>query len=154
MRGVHTFKLEELAEKAGTSPRTVRYYVQRGLLPAPEFRGKDTAYAHEHLVRLRAIRRLQAWFLPLDAIQAELAQRSMDELERIADGNDLTLAASSALAGAMAPPGTRQSSTVHPSTRWARIELAPGLELHLAEDASPEIRALAEQIRDQARRGT
>src|SRR5687767_15979968 len=27
-------KLDELAERAGVAPRTVRYYVQRGLLPA------------------------------------------------------------------------------------------------------------------------
>ena len=54
--GDDVYKLEELARAAGTSPRTVRYYVQRGLLPAPAFRGKDTAYGPEHLVRLRAIR--------------------------------------------------------------------------------------------------
>ena len=34
------YKLDDLAAAAGVSPRTVRYYVQRGLLPAPPFRGR------------------------------------------------------------------------------------------------------------------
>ena len=79
-----TYKLGELAQAAGTSPRTVRYYVQRGLLPPPAFRGKDSAYAREHLLRLRAIRRLQEAYLPLDAIAAELEGKTAEQIERIA----------------------------------------------------------------------
>ena len=71
-------KLDELAERAGVSPRTVRYYVQRGLLAAPEFRGPDTVYEAEHLARLKAIRVLQSRHLPLDAIQEALTGRSVD----------------------------------------------------------------------------
>lgn len=78
------YKLEELAAEAGVSPRTVRYYVQRGLLPAPEFRGKDTAYGRGHLLRLHAIKRLQQAHLPLDEIQIRLQGASDAELERIA----------------------------------------------------------------------
>lgn len=81
-----SYKLEELAAEAGVSPRTVRYYVQRGLLPAPEFRGKDTAYAQEHLLRLLAVKQLQQAHLPLDEIQVRLANASPDELERLANG--------------------------------------------------------------------
>lgn len=81
-----TYKLEELAAEAGVSPRTVRYYVQRGLLTAPEFRGKDTVYGREHLLRLHAVRRLQQAHLPLDEIQIRLAGASEPELERIARG--------------------------------------------------------------------
>ena len=44
------WKLDELAERAGVSARTVRYYVQRGLVPAPEFRGPETAYGPEHVL--------------------------------------------------------------------------------------------------------
>ena len=66
------WKLDELAAAAGVSARTVRYYVQRGLLPAPVFRGRDTVYSDAHLIRLQAIRRLQDRFLPLDEIQAEI----------------------------------------------------------------------------------
>jgi DNA-binding transcriptional MerR regulator len=81
-----TYKIEELAAEAGVSPRTVRYYVQRGLLPAPEFRGKDTAYGQAHLLRLHAIKRLQQAHLPLDEIQARLLSMTEAELVRLARG--------------------------------------------------------------------
>jgi DNA-binding transcriptional MerR regulator len=81
-----TYKLEELAAEAGVSPRTVRYYVQRGLLPAPEFKGKDTAYGREHLLRLQAIKRLQQAHLPLEEIQARLAGATEAEIQRLARG--------------------------------------------------------------------
>lgn len=78
-----TYKLQELAEEAGVAARTVRYYVQRGLLPTPEFRGKDTVYGREHLLRLHAIKRLQQAHLPLDEIHARLANATEDELCRL-----------------------------------------------------------------------
>jgi DNA-binding transcriptional MerR regulator len=132
---------------AKTSPRTVRYYVQRGLLPAPIFRGKDTAYGREHLVRLRAIRRLQEAFFPLEAIAAELARRSMDEVERIADGTELPAPpASGVVVEEPEPPRVRQKGVrdASPVGRvFERVELASGLELHVAADASPEAKRLA-----------
>lgn len=88
-----TYKIDELAAEAGVSPRTVRYYVQRGLLPAPEFRGKDTVYGRDHLLRLQAIKRLQQQHMPLDEIQVRLQSASDVELLRIAKGE--------------APPGGR-----------------------------------------------
>ena len=80
----NTYKLEELAAEAGVSPRTVRYYVQRGLLPAPEFRGKDTAYGRAHLLRLLAVKQLQQAHMPLDEIQVRLASATLAEIEKIA----------------------------------------------------------------------
>ena len=151
MSDADSYKLDELAHAAGTSPRTVRYYVQRGLLPGPAFRGKDTAYSREHLVRLRAIRRLQERFLPLDAIQVELARLGPEELERLADGKHVTLANAPGVDGAVgslpAPPPSVAPPPSATWTRWTRRELAPGLELTLADDAGPEARALAEEIR-------
>ena len=135
------FKLDELAEQAGVSPRTVRYYVQRGLLPAPEFRGPDTAYGAEHLLRLRAIRALQEQHLPLDAIEAMLASRSLEDLARIARGK--------VPAGVDLPPPVSRLPTpagTPPTERITRHTLAPGLELHVSDRASPEVRALAEAL--------
>jgi len=145
-----TYKLDELARAAETSARTVRYYVQRGLLPAPAFRGKDTAYGREHLVRLRAIRRLQAAFFPLDAIAVELERRSLAEIERIAEGADLP--ASQLPTGASPAPlelPQRPVSVAKPSSSprlFRRFEIAPGVELSIAEDAPPESRKTAEKI--------
>lgn len=125
------------------SVRTVRYYVQRGLLPAAAFRGKDTAYDHAHLARLRAIRRLQEAFFPLDAIAAELDGRSPQEIEEIADGNMKPVS----------PVGVAPSGEPHvrhedhddddprvaiarqASRLYRRIELFPGVDLTVAEDA-------------------
>ncbi|HZI13553.1 MAG TPA: helix-turn-helix domain-containing protein [Myxococcus sp.] len=134
------WKLAELAEEAGVSPRTVRYYVQRGLLPAPPFKGPDTVYGEEHLLRLKAIRVLQARFLPLDAIQAELQRLSPDALR--------TLARESATP---VPPVYPPPPVVSPRpvgmARYQRWELAPGLELHVSEAADAKVRALAERVR-------
>jgi len=145
-----TYKLDELAREAGTSPRTVRYYVQRGLLPAPAFRGKDTTYGHEHLVRLRAIRRLQQAFFPLDAIAVELSRRSLDELERIASGAEipspLEARAPSASPSAPQRPTNGPLPSVRSERLFRRIELAPGVELSVAEDAPIESRRLVERI--------
>lgn len=134
-----TYKLDELARAAGTSPRTVRYYVQRGLLPAPAFRGKDTAYGGDHLVRLRAIRRLQEAFLPLDAIAVELERHSIEELERIADAKE---SPSAPVRDRASEPPVR----ARVARTFQRFELAPGVELSIAEDAPPESRLLVERI--------
>jgi Ca-activated chloride channel family protein len=149
------YKLDELARKAGASVRTVRYYVQRGLIPAPEFRGKDTAYTCEHLVRLKAIRRLQERFLPLDAIQAELAGKLLDEIARIAEEGP------NAQAHALSPiPQPEPPTQLHPyrrpaytlGSRWVKWELAPGLELALADGASDDVRELTEELQRFVRR--
>lgn len=81
------YKIDELARKASVSVRTVRYYVQRGLLPPPEFRAKDTVYSDDHLLRLLAIRRLSEERMPLEEIAVRLADMSLSRLEEIARGN-------------------------------------------------------------------
>ena len=143
-----TWKLDELAEAAGVSARTVRYYVQRGLLPAPVFRGRDTVYAQSHLTRLQAIRRLQDRFLPLDQIQAEIERRTPEELAALAEGHDAPASPTIAVAPKVPPAPPR----VEGSERWTRAVLLPGLELHLADGADPNARALAEELLARYRR--
>jgi len=133
-----TYKLDELAREAGTSSRTVRYYVQRGLLPAPQFKGRDTVYGDEHLLRLRVIRRLQDEYLPLDAIAAELEGRSRAELERLLDGPVRRAAPS--------PPRKPARSFEPELTRWKRLTIVPGLEVAIAEDAPEEVHVLAQSF--------
>ena len=141
-----TYKLDELARATGMSARTVRYYVQRGLLPAAAFRGKDTAYGHEHLVRLRAIRKLQEAFFPLDAIAAELASRTLGEIERIAEGRAMPASAAAARSAPEARADEARATDDDPrsaldrraSRAFRRIELFDGVELTVAEDAPEE----------------
>ena len=158
-------RLSELAERAGIPPRTVRYYVQRGLLPAPRFRGPDTSYDEDHLIRLRAIRRLQERFFPLDAIQVELARMTPEAIRALAEGAEpspLTVtmmppasgsAPTPGSASAQAPASAQGSASAQASvaqlsaSAWERWELAPGLELHLSQAAGAPSRSLAKRLR-------
>ncbi len=67
-----TYDLNELADAAGVTTRTIRYYVAQGLLPSPTTRGPGTRYDQGHLDRLQLIRRLQRQHLPLAEIRRQL----------------------------------------------------------------------------------
>jgi DNA-binding transcriptional MerR regulator len=144
-----TWSLDELAKRAGMTPRTVRYYVQRGLLPAPRFQGPVTGYAESNLVRLQAIRRLQDRFLPLDAIKLEFQRMTPEQIRVVAKGGTPPPLAASAPAIAPEPP----NATGDEVAIWQRWKLAPGLELHLSQSADGRSRALAEKLRELARAG-
>jgi len=67
------YSLQELADLAGVTPRTIRYYIVSGLLPSPGKAGPGTTYTDGHLNRLRLVRRLQREHLPLAEIRSRLA---------------------------------------------------------------------------------
>lgn len=71
--------LDELAQRVGTSTRTIRFYIAQGLLPGPGSRGKAASYGPEHLIRLRLIRLLGARRVPLAEIQALLAGLALED---------------------------------------------------------------------------
>lgn len=50
------YTIHELAELTGTEPRTIRSYVQQGLLRGPGSAGRYAHYGYGDLVRLKAIR--------------------------------------------------------------------------------------------------
>ncbi|GAB2665151.1 MerR family transcriptional regulator [Nocardia goodfellowii] len=54
------YRVAELAEAAAVPVRTVRYYQERGLLAAPERRGRHAIYDNSHLERLTLIADLLA----------------------------------------------------------------------------------------------
>ena len=158
-----SYRIDELARAAGLSVRTVRYYVQRGLLPPAAFCGKDTAYEHGHLVRLRAVRRLQEAFFPLDAIAAELEGRSLREIEEIADGRVTPVtplgsgseseSGSGRAGGRVGGSGrgseaddARAEIARQASRLYRRIELFPGVDLTVAEDAPDESVRLVKEM--------
>lgn len=124
-----SLKLDELANRAGVSPRTVRYYIQRGLLPPAEFRGPDTAYDERHLHALRAIKRLQEDYLPLDAIASTLEGKTEAELRRIAErGMPKTVTKEE--------PKPREAPHVRGEwVRGERVRLSEGIELWIEEGA-------------------
>lgn len=57
-RHEHELRVEELAERTGTTVRNVRAYQDRGLLPPPRRSGRVAFYSEVHLARLRLIGRL------------------------------------------------------------------------------------------------
>jgi DNA-binding transcriptional MerR regulator len=53
--GPGAYRIEDLSRVTGTTVRTIRAYIDRGLLPAPERRGRANVYGDAHLERLRQI---------------------------------------------------------------------------------------------------
>ncbi|MDZ4804366.1 MAG: MerR family transcriptional regulator [Candidatus Eisenbacteria bacterium] len=72
------FSITELAQVAGISGRTVRYYVQRGLIPPPDGRGPGRHYGQEHLDRILKLRDLQRTGLSLDLATTALTGRACE----------------------------------------------------------------------------
>src|SRR5262245_46440992 len=106
------YGIEELAAQGGVTRRTVRYYVQQGLLPAPLGVGRGRHYGPEHLARLRAVKALQERGLSLDEARRELARPARQR------------------AAASAEPSAPDAAP-SPSA-WRRIEIVPGVELHVS----------------------
>ena len=70
-----SYRIGELAELAGASPRTIRYYEERGLLPAPagHTKGQHRTYDESDVLRLRELLRLRDLLgLPLEELKGLL----------------------------------------------------------------------------------
>jgi DNA-binding transcriptional MerR regulator len=52
--------LQDLSDETGVPGRTIRFYITRGLLPAPLKSGRGAAYGRHHLTLLERIKTLQA----------------------------------------------------------------------------------------------
>jgi DNA-binding transcriptional MerR regulator len=153
------YSLTELADLAGVTPRTVRYYLAQGLLPAVGQSGPGSKYEPAHLARLRLIRRLQAEHLPLAEIRHRLDSLGDDDIRELAGleppapptdsaldylrsvlGTPATDAAGYAMAPGVRPPGVRPPSVRPPSGPPKRIPEPPVRRL-LSERLSPAYRS-------------
>jgi len=65
-----SWRIDELAHKAGLTVDTIRYYAREGLLDPPERSGRHKLYGPSHLDRLERIRELQGQRFSLAAIRA------------------------------------------------------------------------------------
>ena len=92
------------------SRRTVRYYVQEGLIRPPLGVGRGNQYSPDHLDEILRVKALQE------------AGKSLDEIRHPQPGRRR---ASAARVGGR--PGLQR-------TIWRRITIAAGVELHLAEN--------------------
>jgi DNA-binding transcriptional MerR regulator len=76
--------IDELARRTGMTVRNIRAHQSRGLLPAPQVRGRTGFYGPEHESRIGLIRELQADGYKLEAISRllESAGGSSEEVLR------------------------------------------------------------------------
>ena len=99
-----TFSLEEIAALAELPRRTVRYYIQSGLLDRPQGIGKGAYYTQAHIEQLLIIRKWQLAGLSLERIGEVLKQQS----------------------GGPLPPTPRRPGTVEV---WSHLVVADGVEI-------------------------
>lgn len=100
------FTLDELGSLADLPRRTVRYYIQIGLVDRPEGAGRGAHYTTRHLDQLLEIRKWQQAGLSLDRIR---------ELLSTGEGEVL-----------MPPPLPRQKGSVEV---WSHVVINDGIEL-------------------------
>ena len=75
--------IRQLADRAGVTQRTIRYYTDEGLIDAPVDKVRMPRYTERHLLQLQAAAHLKAGYLPLRVIRARLAGLGDEELREI-----------------------------------------------------------------------
>jgi DNA-binding transcriptional MerR regulator len=147
------YTIEELGNLSGFSRRTIRYYIQEGLLEPPAGRGRGGFYFDSHLETLRRIRLLQAEQLGLTAIQEIL--KGGDEPPGRQKGRVEAAAArlpDEAPCRSSIPrgrPSTAFDAAIHRERQvCAKYEIRPGIEIHVDRDLEEaEARRVVEIVR-------
>lgn len=106
MNQAKTFSLDEISVLAELPRRTVRYYIQCGLIDRPQGIGKGAFYSERHVEQLLLVRKWQLAGLSLERI---------GELLKQPDDGPL-------------PPTPRRAGTVEV---WSHLVVADGIELTL-----------------------
>jgi DNA-binding transcriptional MerR regulator len=132
----HDLRIGDLARLAGTTPRTIRYYEEIGLLPEGDARvaGAHRVYGEAELERLREVMRLKS-----------LLGVSLDELKELIAAEDARAAVRSELS----------REDVDPVRRRDLLELALGhleRQLELVHRREVELGKLAADLADRRRR--
>ncbi len=139
-----TYPLHEIVRLTGLTPRSIRYYIERDMLPGPEQRGVATVYTHEQLVRLQAIPLLRKRErLRLAGVKKRLDKLSLQEIEAFVTPPAPPPPPPAPLSP---PPSPGEETPTYPRTRWDHVELIPGLELRVRADAGAIVRRLAQEI--------
>lgn len=97
--------IDQLATLTGLTARTVRYYIQQGLVSRPEGAKRGAYYEQRHIEQLLLIRRWTDAGLSLDRVRELIGGAPEDPPRRTA------------------PPGSVEV--------WSRVTVADGLEVHL-----------------------
>lgn len=84
--------IDDLEKHSGLPVRTLHYYMQEGLLPGPDKRGKYASYSQEHLDTLDLILILKEMHLPLKEIRTLLESLTPAEIQHYRDDQEDLLA--------------------------------------------------------------
>lgn len=147
-----------VAAQSQPSDRTIRFYVTRHLMSAPDGRGTAATYGYRHLLQLLAIKLRQMEGATLTVITRELAESPGDVLEkRVASSlgslpapNELVLEPSFAPRGRVAralsrwharpdgpnvrPNGRAEDAPPLEEDAWYRLGVGDGIEVALRHD--------------------
>ena len=123
----HLYGIDELANRAGVSRRTVRFYVQRGLLHAPRGLGRGRHYTEQHLQRLIRIRTLQEQGVALGAIAALVAA----DAESAASMQTSTRQATSGAQAEQHKDATAEVTAGVLASLWTHLELDDNVVLQV-----------------------
>jgi len=133
------------------TPRLIRHYTTLGMLDEPLKDGRYAVYTYRHLLQILVVRRLLAEGFGANAIDQLATQRDNTELENLlAGGVQLSVSTAnpalaylqqiqkkqSSVPAAPVPPAPPMESAnlKTDTTSWIRIEILPGLEIHVRED--------------------
>lgn len=121
------YTFNELCSQVELPIRTVRYYIQKGLVSPPEGSRKGAYYTQKHLDELTAIRKWQKAGLSLERIRELLSDKLLEP-------------------GHLPPPRGRRPGDLEV---WSKLFVKEGLEIHL----EPKMAGLSpEQVREFCRR--
>ncbi|MFC1776692.1 helix-turn-helix domain-containing protein [Pseudomonadota bacterium] len=125
MKNQTTFSLEQISTLVELPRRTVRYYIQSGLVDRPEGTGKGAYYTDIHVEQLLLIRKWQLAGLSLKRIAELLKQQASGPL----------------------PPTPRRAGTVEV---WSHLVVTDGVEVNIEPGRaglSPEqVRVFFQQV--------
>lgn len=121
------YALEEVCKLVDVSKRTIRYYIQQGLVGRPEGEKRGSYYTNQHLEELLEIKKWQKAGLSLDRIKELL----------VTDPESLTLP----------PPKMQEAGEI---SIWSRVFIDKGVEVQIdaskAEMTPEELRSFVEKI--------
>lgn len=162
----------ELCTRLGIKERTLRSWIHAGVVPRPPYRGAHTRFDAAAVLIAHAVAALRRTNVPLGKIREWLAKKSPTELREIAglppepeppkepprqlpsdasppavaEGEVVLRGDPIALPESPLGPHAEVSGGAMAGSEWRRIELLPGLELHVQKSASAFVHGLASAI--------
>jgi DNA-binding transcriptional MerR regulator len=163
---VSLFELSDLCARTGVTARTVRYYIQQGLLRSPGQTGPGAKYDQGHLSRLLLIRRLQHEHLPLAEIRKRLHALDDSSVRALLQQQPHRSSAADYVREVLSRPGKSNTTGVKPKapppnapktlfpdrSQWERVAISADVEIHIRRPLSRDDSRRVERLIGEARR--